>query len=334
MSNDNFAMTGSDADCFAAAAELISSFAVRPEIAKQVRSELDMLTCGDCGFVGMDETDGFKYCMRCGMSTAAALDTGAEWRTFSFDGKGDTSRCGMPTNPLLPNSSLSTVLIGGGNSYLKKLHRWSTMNHKEAAKFKIFMQLQNKASRHGVTAAIINQAQQYAVSICDKMVEDENVVRGKNRRGLVCATLFFAFKKVGCPRSTAEVGEILEVEESVVVFGIKYFSEIFATRQIVFDDTPTTAAQLAPRYCSQLGMSQNLTSLVAQAVSKMEQTESLVNHVVEAQVAACIWYVVKSLKLTKNMTRKQVGETCNISQVTVAKCYSKLHSDFHSETSE
>lgn len=320
-------------DVFAEAEEFIMSFQ-KPTVPKAVPTELDMLTCVSCGYIGMDETDGFVYCISCGISKACQIDGGAEWRNYAFgdSSKPDTSRCGMPTNPLLPNSSMSTVLVGGGNSYLKKLHKWSTMNNKEAAKFKILMHLHNNASRLGVPSAIINQAQTYAVQICDKMTEDDNIVRGKNRRGLVSACLHFAFKKVDCPRSNAEVAAILGIPESCVVYGVKHFSAMFADRCIVVNDTPTTSSHLAPRYCSQIGMSENLTDLVSQAVIKMEQSKCLNDHVVEAQTGACIWYVVKTLKL-KNFTKKQVSETCKISQITVAKCCNKLEAAFSGEMS-
>lgn len=285
--------------------------------------EIDHLTCDHCSNIGMDVLDGFVYCIQCGMTKDSVLDSAAEWRTFGI-GKQDNSRCGMPINPLLPHSGFSTVLVGGGNTYLKKIHKWGSMNHKDIAKFKIFMFIHSRASRFGLPPAVINQAQTYGVQLCDKMIEQNNVCRGKHRQGLIAACLYFAFKKLSCPRSITEIANILELDPGCVTCGINSFSEFFMHASIILHDKTISAAELTPRYCSQLGMPYQMIQLVSMTADQMLRANILHNNVVEAQAAACIWYVIKVSSKQELFSKKSVSAVCAISEMTISKCTKKL----------
>lgn len=314
--------------------ELIRSFQSEPiKTIVAPKTELDMLTCDDenCRNVGMNEIDGFMYCSLCGLTKMSVMDLAAEWRSFG-GGKADGSRCGMPVNPLLPNSNMSTVIVGGGNTYMKKLHKWGSMNHKDVAKYKVFIFIHNEASRFGIPPAIINQAQTYAVQLCDKMTEADNIMRGKNRKGLIAACLHFAFKKTNCPRSIQEIARILGVTKSCVSGGINIFSEIFTDNNIILDDSATAPHELTPRFCSQLKMPVAMIDLATDVARKIKECDMFPTNVVEAQAAASIWYIVTTLKQQKKFTRKSVSDTCGISQATIVKCCKKIEETFETKT--
>lgn len=321
-------------DIWLEADELIRSFQTDPiKTIVAPKTELEMLTCDDedCKNVGLDEIDGFMYCSLCGLTKMSVMDMAAEWRSFG-GGKADGSRCGMPVNPLLPHSNMSTVIVGGGNTYLKKLHKWGSMNHKDVAKYKVFIFIHNEASRFGIPPAIINQAQNYAVQLCDKMTQNDNILRGKNRKGLIAACLHFAFKKTKCPRSIQEIATILGVSSSCVSGGINIFSEIFMDNKIILEDESTTPGELTPRYCSQLKMPTSMTDLATDVAFKVKEGDMFPFNVVEAQAAASIWYVIKTVKQQKKFSRKAVSEVCGISQATILKCSRTIEESLEAKT--
>lgn len=295
-----------------------------PEAAEgATRTAIDDYACGQCGYEGLDQVDGYFYCAECGHTKGHVVDGGAEWR-YSADGRNDNSRCGMPTNPLLPRSSLATVIVGGSNTYMKKLHRWNSSNHRESARYKIFLMIQGQAARKGVNSAVVHQAQKYVVEVCNRMIEADNVLRGPNRRGVFAACLHFAFKKLGCPRSAGEIAEIMDVPLSCVAGGIKAFGDMLGDAAIVSGDTQIDPADLMPRVCSKLGLPVAVQAAAARALRKLAKLGTLRCHIPEAQAAACLWYVLKSTPLAHQVTKRAVGEACGVSDVTIAKCCKKV----------
>ena len=68
--------------------------------------------CVNCNHIDLyfDLNKGYNVCTNCGTINNKILDTNAEWRYYnSDDGKIDPSRCGCPSNPYLPKSSLGTM---------------------------------------------------------------------------------------------------------------------------------------------------------------------------------------------------------------------------------
>jgi hypothetical protein len=115
------------------------------------QEQKDPLECiyRSCGNREMCETcqsslafsdEGFLTCTnrKCGIIYKDLVDHSAEWRFYGADDNqhGDPTRCGIPINPLLEESSYGCkVLYSGGMSYeMRKIRRyteWQTMPYKE-----------------------------------------------------------------------------------------------------------------------------------------------------------------------------------------------------------
>ena len=73
------------------------------------------------------------------------IDFGAEWRYYGADdnNNSDPTRCGMPINPLLVESSYGCkVMCGRSASYqmrkIKRYTEWQSMPYKEKSKYDAF----------------------------------------------------------------------------------------------------------------------------------------------------------------------------------------------------
>lgn len=304
--------------------DLIASFQPATDDACADDDDLAVFTCKMCAHVGVDTVDGYVFCENCGEVQDNVMDTAAEWRSFS-DGKAiDSGRCGMPTNPLLPNSALSTVMTGSGNNYIKKLQAWGSSNPRDLAKYRLFVMVQQQTSRARVTPAVLEQTQKYIAQLCDKLSEDKSIIRGSNRKGMIAACLHFAFKKVGCPRSTIEVADIFAISQSCVTLGIKLFGEVFHDESIISDDKPVEAGDLVPRFVANIGAPQAVTEKTLHVIKKVSRASILSNNIVEAQAAACIWFTLKLLRIDKNYSKSKISSVCGISAVTLSKCVKKI----------
>ena len=118
---------------------------VNPEKQKEpleclYRTIADREFCDRCESILRFSDEGFLTCTnnKCGIIYKDRLDSAAEWRYYGADDNqgSDPTRCGMPINPYLEESSFGCrVLCVGKSSYeMRKVRRyteWQSMPYKE-----------------------------------------------------------------------------------------------------------------------------------------------------------------------------------------------------------
>ena len=126
---------------------------------------------------------------KCGMLNVSCLDFSPEWSFYSGDGKvgSDPTRCGMPINPLLKESSYGgKVLVGGRSSFeMRKIARyteWLGMPYKEKAQYDEFQRIGLLGSQGGLPKIILEDAKRY-----HKKISSFQTFRGLNREGIMAA---------------------------------------------------------------------------------------------------------------------------------------------------
>ena len=109
---------------------------------------IDYCTC--CKSILLLTDEGFPVCSNkvCGILYTNIVDNSPEWRYYNAEdsGGGDPTRCGMPINPLLKESSFGCkVLVGHQSSYeMRKIRRytdWLGMPYKEKSQYDEFQKI-------------------------------------------------------------------------------------------------------------------------------------------------------------------------------------------------
>jgi transcription initiation factor TFIIB len=172
-------------------------------------------------------------CTGCGTVLDTPLDWTAEYRFFSSDaqtGGSDPSRCGFPMNPLLPESSLGTVILNKGMSpmmrRIKRYHMWNIMPYRERTLWGVFDGLQVRAANAGISTAVIDEAKELyaqltATAIC----------RGQTQRdAMLAACLWESLRRHDAPRMPRDVAEIFSIPLRQATKGIKQFQHLLAIR--------------------------------------------------------------------------------------------------------
>ena len=125
--------------------------------------------CVECSSQNIDNVNGSLVCRDCGIVFGSLLDYNAEWRFYGSDDSkfSDPTRCGLPTNSLLPQSSIgSTISFKYNESYdMKKIrnyHSWHAMPYKERSLHNVFDSIQVRAINSGLPACIIEEAKPYS----------------------------------------------------------------------------------------------------------------------------------------------------------------------------
>ena len=140
--------------------------------------------------------DGFLACCnpKCSIIYKDMVDQSAEWRYYGAEdsNNNDPTRCGMPVNPLLKESSYGCkVICSGATSYeMRKIRRyteWQSMPYKEKSQYDEFQRITIIAHNAGIPKIIIDEALRY-----HKKISEHKTFRGLNRDGIIAASIYIA----------------------------------------------------------------------------------------------------------------------------------------------
>ena len=298
--------------------------------------------CPSGGNVALHE--GMMVCLGCNVVVDRVIDPGAEWRFFANgDGsssggggqhKPDRTRCGMPANELLPETSMGTMIgaIGGvrrgcGFGYepyamrlLRKYHSWTSMPYKERTLYGVFDALTQCANKSGIPTAIVAEAKALYKSASEK-----GVTRGGNRQSLIASSMYVACKRANVPRSAKEVAKIFNIPAAAMTRGCKRFEERMTLPPSPTHSTqrPTRAGDFVQRFASRVGLDRGLRDVCQRVVDAVDEA-GLVEENSPPSVAASCVFLVCDVKGVPGIDKKRVAEACDVSVVTILRCYRKL----------
>ena len=291
--------------------------------------ELDIDNCKYCKSDNLvnDDNNGIVICKDCGRILDKIIDSGAEWRYYGVDDSksSDPTRCGLPSNALLPESSLGTIVgLTGHDTYemrkIRKYHTWNAMPYRERSLYSVFDQLTVRAVNNGIPSCIIEDAKAMY-----KVLSEHRISRGSNRKGLIASCIYIACKSKGVPRSAKEVAEIFKLKITSMTKGCKKFMEIMNTvnKSSNLELSATQPDDFIRRFCSKLQVTGRLLD-ICRYVAKKAEDYNLVSENTPPSIAAGSIYLV-SASYNMNISKKDISEACKISEVTISKCYKKLN---------
>jgi transcription initiation factor TFIIB len=264
--------------------------------------------------------DGNIVCQECGTLYDRFIDGNAEWRYYGHEDSksSDPTRCGMPTNDLLPESSLGTI-IGNKNGecyemrIIRKYQMWNSMNYKERTLYNIFDSLTVNALNNGIPASIIDEAKALY-----KKVSELQLSRGDNRSGLIASSIYMACKTNNVPRSAKEIAKFFNLKPTVMTKGCKKFQEV-----LQMELSSSTASDFIHRFSSKLNLNHEVKDICMKVVDKADEMSIISANTPPSIAAGCI-YLVCSLCGTE-IDKRELANACDVSMVTVSKCYKKLY---------
>ena len=270
--------------------------------------------------------NGVITCNKC-INTISNIIDGPEWRYYgsSDTRSSDPTRCGMPVNQLLPESSIGTTIsYRGGNQGMYKLRRyqrWNGMPYKERSLFKVFENITRECLKAGIPTIIIHESHSLY-----KIVSNAKISRGSNRVGIIAACVYFSCKINKVPRSTNEIADVFGISIPIMTKGCKKFQEIMQMNKVDINRINETSTisidDFIDRFSSKLMLSHE-DILNIKDIAQLAKLYSLVNENTPPSMASgCIYLYIKHNKLDIN--KKHISDVCKISEVTINKCYKKL----------
>lgn len=291
------------------------------------REICDLCSCP----VGLTE-DGFYVCTnnKCGILYTDVLDLSAEWRYYGVDDNHNTNptRCGMPINPLLKESSYGCeVICQGKTSYemrkISRYARWQSMPYKEKAQYDEFQHISIMASISGIPKMIVDEACKY-----HKEVSEKKTFRGLNRDGIIAASIYIACRIEKYPRTAKEIAKIFNLDTTSATKGCKNAMTIInELEHNKHDDDKLEYTQSNPlsfidRYCSRLNINKEFTKLSQFIAIQIEKKNMMPENTPPAVSAGIIYFISQEFNI--GLTKKDIHLISEISEVTINKCYKKL----------
>jgi transcription initiation factor TFIIIB Brf1 subunit/transcription initiation factor TFIIB len=361
---------------------------------KNLNDSLANFKCTDCSSYKIKEIDGFYVCLKCGLKIESVIDAGQEWRNYNNDDSrgGDQSRCDMPTNELLPKSSMGGLVgYGGRESFttkrIRNMSRWYSTTYKESSLMEIFNNITIIAINSGLNQCVIEEAKHMF-----KRVSEVKAARRTKKDGMKAGAIALACKLKGCPRNSLEIAKICRLKNNKTLRrGIKVFEEIWnniilkekqAGKALVDskkmqrdnlqsnescdsdssddDDEEDNSEEDSDsseddsddeisdsdrhndnesilnqhndiianyngklnRFISLLGLDDRVYQAGKQILEHVESNNYLDKHNPLSRIASILSYVIERLNI--NIKKYQIIQICQVSQVTIDKCYQKL----------
>jgi transcription initiation factor TFIIB len=288
--------------------------------------------CDCCESILIITDEGFMACKNpsCGVIYKDMLEQGPEWRFYGADDNSNTdpTRCGLPINPLLKESSYGCkVMCPQSSSYeMRKIRRytdWQSMPYKEKSQYEEFQKITILAQNAGLPKLIIDEAM-----VVHKKISEAKTFRGCNRDGIIAATIYISCRINNYPRSAKEIATIFFLDHTSATKGCKNATSIINELEHSLSNSDktsfskTTPSSFIERYCSKLGINNELTR-VCKFISLIIEKRDLIPENTPHSIAAGIVYYTAQL-CNLNICKKKVSIVSEISEVTINKCYKKL----------
>ncbi len=285
---------------------------------KEVKIEDEDIVCA-CGSKLILVEDSMQICGTCSSIIGKVIDNTAEWRYYGSDSKSDDpSRCGLPTNELLPKSSLGSMIGGnrfGSNFNIRRIRQyqmWNAMPYNERTLWNVFDKLTGVSLNNGIPQKIVDDAK-----VLYKKASEKKISRGDNKEGLIASCIYHACLINNLPRSSKEIAKMFDIDPVILNKGNSRFQTLLQINVV-----SSSPLDFISRYCSILDMKMEDIDKCKKLVKFLEESEIMSDNSPTSSCASILYYYSEKKKL--GYLKKQFAEVCNVSEVTVIKGYKLL----------
>lgn len=299
------------------------------------------LTCPECKIFPPDLIERFSegdiVCGSCGLVLSdRVVDTRSEWRTFSNDDQNgdDPSRVGDAGNPLLESEDLSTMIsyvpenVKAGRE-LNRAQSKSLVDKKDNALAAAYAKISQMCDGYQLPKIVQDGAKEVY-----KLVYEEKPLRGKSQESIMAAAIFIGCRKAKVARTFKEIWALTNVPK-------KEIGKVFKIMRLVIQEknetnpnayslikdseqtTQTSAEDLIRRFCSHLGLSNEITNAAEHIARKCKGSGILAGRS-PITIAATVIYMA-SLIFGSEVSPSKIANKTGVSDGTIKTSYKVLY---------
>jgi transcription initiation factor TFIIIB Brf1 subunit/transcription initiation factor TFIIB len=261
-------------------------------------------------------------CTNCGVENESIIDHHAEWRYYGFEDNkrsSDPNRCGAPINSIIPDSSLSTIILGKGYERYRKINSWNGLSYKQRSLIAILNKIALKANIDNVPQSIID-----ATMNMYKLISQDYIKRGASRESLIAACFSNALRDQGMIRSTDEIARLFDIKSKKLSKGCNEFTELMFTKNkdYVKNMKPIESKDLIERYCNILDVDKAHIHVAIQAAILVDKLGICQENNPKSIAVGVIYLISQNFDL--GFSKKEISNLCKTSEVTVSNTYSQM----------
>ena len=304
---------------------------------EQLSNENGDMVCKNCKTrsISEDVVNGTIVCTKCGIIKEDYMIDNRSESIFmnGDDGKKDPSRCGIPINPLLEKSSMSTMIQQTNrHHFMRRLHNQMSMDYVERSRYHVFEKIYKMGGEIGkLSPVIIDQAKCYY-----KQISERKLSRGVIRKGLIACCIMYACKSLNVPRSIKEISVMTDVPVTTLNKTSKLFMKLMGDdiqsvqgRNARLEFTDST--HLINRYCNLLHLeNKNDENRLIHEVRRIDH-DMKANGILDCKTPTAItsgMIVYAANNLENSVSKSTVSDMFHISVVTINKIV-KMISEFY-----
>jgi len=275
----------------------------------------DVIKCY-CGCEEFITEDNMNICTKCSSIVSKVIESGAEWRFYGNDDNrdGDPSRCGMPTNNLLPKSSIGSMISCGYKDNIdirriRMFQMWNSMPYDERTLWNVFDKMTANTINNGIPQKVIDNAK-----VLYKKASEKKISRGDNKDGLIASCIYHSCLLNKVPKSSKDIAAMFNISHVTLNKGNSRFQTL-----LQINVSSPDPIDFISQYGNNLSMSISDINKCKELVKLIEDNEIMNDNSPTSSAAGILYYysTIKNLGYTK----KKFAKACNVSEVTIVKCY-------------
>ncbi len=296
-----------------------------------MHSQEPVTKCPDCNCIEFisDYVSGEIVCGECGVVISSeTINFGPEWRAFTIQQREKLPRTGAPTNLMMHDKGLSTIIDwknvdGTGkrmNSTQKykfyRLRKWNRRTQTNEYNQRSLAHALGYISAIGNKLDLPKNVIETASSLYRKMLQ-KGVSRGRTIRSLAGSTIYAACRQCNVIRTLNDVAESTELSKKELTRAYRFL------RQTIEADIPLFSFRnYISKYVSQLELSGETELLALQLLSTAISQNLTIGRNPKGITASCLYIACQLTK--EKQTQTEIAQTAQITEVTIRNRYKEM----------
>ena len=216
-----------------------------------------------------------------------------------------------------------------GFNRLCELQRQGQMPYREKSLLEVLEKIQDKCKKYLITQSIIDSAKLLYKKISDckhtkgKRKGKSMIMRCINRRSMIAACVFYACKMQNEPRSPKEIADIYDLEIKHVNRGCRKFLDYIDLTSIFQEVKSSQSSDFIERFAKKLNIAKEFIDIAKNVSDNIHALDLASTHEPPSVAAGCLLLVANMYEI--NITKKQISDIFNISDVTISKTHRKIY---------
>ncbi len=294
------------------------------------------LTCPDCKTYPPQLIEAYAsgdlICSQCGLVICdRIIDTRSEWRTFSNDDQngGDPSRVGDAGNPLLDGDQLSTLISFDkkdlrASRELNRTQGKSLVDKKDNQLLAAFLKISQMCETYALPKIVQDAAKEVY-----KLSFEEKPLKGKSQESIMAAAIFIGCRKANVARTFKEIWALTKVPKKEIGKTFKLIKKIIEDKGHTANSTSdsiqttqTTAEDLIRRFCSRLGLNNQVTNAAEHIARRVKEVGVLGGRSPTTITAAVIY--MAAILFDAELSPNRISYSTGVSEGTIKTSYKLL----------